>query len=74
MTKDIHVAHSGGGWEVKEEGTDRVDRYPTREKAVEAGRKLAQRNRSQHVIHGRDGRIHQSDSYGSDPFPPRVSS
>jgi uncharacterized protein DUF2188 len=32
---------------------------------------LARGNQSEHIVHGRDGRIRQRDSYGRDPFPPR---
>jgi hypothetical protein len=31
----------------------------------------ALRERVEVVIHGRNGKIRDSDSYGNDPFPPR---
>ena len=31
----------------------------------------AKENRAEVVIHGRDGKIRDSDSYGNDPRPPR---
>ena len=31
----------------------------------------AKENRAEVVIHGRDGKIRDSDSYGNDPCPPR---
>ena len=71
MSKNVHVTPSDGGWDVREEGTGRSEHFGTKEEAVNAGRDLAQRNRAEHMIHSRDGRIRQSDSYGSDPFPPR---
>jgi hypothetical protein len=38
---------------------------------MDAARDTARRDRVEVVEHGRDGRIQDSDSYGSDPFPPR---
>lgn len=71
MARDVHVVPSDGGWDVREDGSGRSSHYRTQREAVEAGRDIARQNRSEHVIHGRDGRIRQSDSYGNDPFPPR---
>jgi len=32
---------------------------------------VAKKNQSEVVIHGRDGKIRDKDSYGNDPVPPR---
>jgi hypothetical protein len=32
---------------------------------------LCKKERAELVIHGKDGKIQDSDSYGKDPFPPR---
>ena len=71
MSKNVHVVPSGGGWDVKVEGMHAARHFSTQFEAMKAGRKLARRNHSEHVVHGRDGRIRQRDSYGRDPFPPR---
>lgn len=71
MNNNVHVVPSDGGWDVKIEGGGRASHYSTQREAVEAGRELARGRRSEHIIHGRDGRIRQRDSYGRDPFPPR---
>jgi hypothetical protein len=39
--------------------------------ATERAREIAINQRSEVVIHRRDGRIRDSDSYGNDPNPPR---
>lgn len=70
MSNAIHVVPSDGGWDVREEDSGRTKHFETQDEALKVGRALAQRNRSEHVIHGRDGRIRQRDSYGRDPFPP----
>ena len=70
--RDIHTVPSGDKWAVKREGSDRpLSTHRTKVAAEEAGIKAAKRDRVEHVIHGRDGRIQDSDSYGNDPNPPR---
>lgn len=71
MSGDVHVRHSGSLWTVSEEGGAAIDAYPSRNAAMAAGRRLASRNGSQHLLHGRDGRVLQRDSYGAVPRPPR---
>lgn len=73
MGKNIHVTpREDGQWAVKGEGDDRASKlYDTQAQAIEAGRELAQNNRSELFIHARDGRIRDRDSFGGDPFPPR---
>jgi hypothetical protein len=37
------------------------------EEAIREGRKLAEQERGELVIHGKDGRIREKDSHGNDP-------
>jgi hypothetical protein len=71
--RDIHVVpHPEGGWATRREGADRVgSKHPTQGGAIDVARDRAIRDRVEVVIHGRDGRIRDSDSYGRDPNPPR---
>lgn len=70
--KNVHVVKSGDGWAVKKEGNERASSvHPTQRQAIDAGRDAAKVERSELVIHGRDGKIRDKDSFGSDPFPPR---
>lgn len=70
--KDIHVVPHEGGWATRREGADRVGSvHGTQREAIDAARERAIRERTEVVIHGRDGKIRDSDSYGNDPFPPR---
>jgi ketosteroid isomerase-like protein len=71
MPKNIHVVPGDGEWSVTVEGDGRSSRFSTQHEAMEVGRRLAKANRSEHIVHGRDGRIRQRDSFGRDPFPPR---
>jgi len=43
----------------------------SQEAGADVGRRMAKRRHSDHVIHGRDGRIREKNSYGSDPNPPK---
>lgn len=71
--KDIHVVpHPDGGWATRREGADRVSsRHPTQREAINTARERAICEQAEVVIHGRNGRIRDSDSYGNDPNPPR---
>lgn len=71
MSKNVHVVPGDQGWNVKVEGGSRAAYFQTQDEAIRAGRSLARDNHSENIVHGRDGRIRQRDSYGHDPFPPR---
>lgn len=72
MGKNVHVLPSDGGWDVQIEDGSGARHFQSQGEAIAAGRRLAQGNRSEQIIHSRDGRISQRDSYGRDPFPPRA--
>lgn len=70
--RDIHVVPHSGGWATRREGAERAGSvHDTQGEAIEQAREQAIRDRVEVVIHGRDGRIRDSDSYGNDPNPPR---
>ena len=70
--RNIHVVPRNDGWAIRKEGTSRATSvHETQRDAVEAGREIARNQSSELVIHGRDGRIRERDSYGADPLPPR---
>ncbi|MFF8817030.1 DUF2188 domain-containing protein [Leucobacter sp. NPDC015123] len=70
--KSVHTVQRGDGWGNLSAGKSRVPKlYSTKAEAQAAGRETAIRQGAEHVIHNRDGRIGASNSYGSDPFPPR---
>ena len=53
-------------------GASRVgSTHGTQTEATEAARQQAIRERGEVVIHRPNGRIRDSNSYGSDPFPPK---
>ena len=66
------MPHPSGGWQTKREGADRAgSRYGTQGEAIERAQEQAIREGGEVVIHRRDGRIRDSDSYGNDPNPPK---
>ncbi len=69
--KTVHVTPHGDDWQVKKSGNDRATAVtPTQKDAIDIGRGIARDMETELVIHGRDGRIRDKDSYGNDPCPP----
>lgn len=72
MKREQHVVRRGSDWAVRGTGASRdTSRHSTQRGAIERAREIAQNQRSEVVIHGRDGRIRDKDSYGGDPCPPK---
>lgn len=75
MTKKTtqHVVKSPkGGWAVKKGGSSKATKvYKTQKEAIDHGREIAKNQKAEFYVHGKDGRIRQKDSYGSDPSPPK---
>lgn len=70
--KNQHVVPNNGNWSVKGSGNSRnTATTGTQKEAINIARKIAQNQKSEVVIHGRDGKIRDSDSYGNDPNPPK---
>jgi len=70
--KNIHVVSRNEGWVIRREGTVKATSvHGTQREAVKAGRVIAKNQSGELIIHGRDGRIRERDSYGRDPFPPK---
>ena len=70
----VHVVPDkrSGKWPVKHAGSKRpIKVFDTQREAERFGRELARKEKTEFVLHGRDGKIREKDSYGNDPFPPR---
>lgn len=71
MSKNIHTVPKDGHWAVKQEGQKNpISQHRTKEAAQQVGASIARGLKVEHVIHGRDGKIQDKDSYGNDPHPP----
>jgi len=65
-----HVVPHPDGWAVKPEGAKRASSvHGTQRDAIDKARAIAQNQQRELMIHGRDGRIHERDGHGHDPFP-----
>lgn len=70
--KSVHVTPRPQGWAVKVEGNSKASSiHSTKAEAMSAGRERAKQEKSELVIHNKDGKISDSDSYGRDPHPPK---
>lgn len=72
MSWQSHQSYAhGDAWANRREDASRVSRtFPTQEQAAAAGRETARRERTEHLIHKRDGSIGERNSYADDPYPP----
>jgi len=66
---DVHVIRgNNGGWQVRVEGKTRAQSiHNTQAEAAAVGKEIARRNKSELLIHGRDGRIRDRSTFGHDP-------
>ncbi len=67
----VHTVPHGDGWANRREGAARVSKtFGTKAEAQAAGRDIARRDKTEHLIHKKDGTIGGRNSYGNDPHPP----
>jgi uncharacterized protein YdaT len=70
--RDQHVVPNGDKWSVRRAGASRASgTFSTQREAIERAKDIAQHQRTEVFIHGRDGRIRERSSYGRDPHPPK---
>jgi hypothetical protein len=72
MAKNLHVVQHGKMWEVKAEKISQpVSRHQTQTTAIAKATAIGKKEHVEIIIHGRDGRIRERNSFGNDPFPPQ---
>jgi hypothetical protein len=71
--ENLHVVPRIGGWAVRSEGRTRpASIHSSQREAIDVARKLAKKTAATRlVIHGRDGRIKERETFGVVPLPPR---
>lgn len=72
--KNIHTVYNSGRgmWETKKEGQAKpLSSSHTKVAAEEKSVREAKRAGVEHVIHNKDGKISDKDSYGPDTIPPK---
>jgi prophage regulatory protein len=67
----VHTVPRGSGWANQIVHGQPMSLHRSHEAAVREGQKLARKGRTEHVIHGRNGRIVARNSYGRDEAPRR---
>jgi len=67
-----HVTQKSNGWAVTGAGNGKATVIvPTQREAIERAKPIASNQGGDVVIHGRDGKIRERNSYGNDPYPPK---
>ena len=62
--RNVHVEPSSGSWVVRREsGCGAYRTYATKDEAIKSGLEIARKEGVDYVIHGRDGRIRERDSF-----------
>ncbi len=70
--KEYHVVPSCDGWNVVKNNVNRVSIHTnTKSDAVAKAKQFSQNSKSELIVHGKDGKIQYSNSYGHDPNPPK---
>jgi hypothetical protein len=70
--KNIHTVPAGNKWAVKKEGSkEPISTHKLKVNAMQKAVVVAKKDHVEHVIHGKDGKIQDKDSYGKDPNPPK---
>lgn len=71
MGKNQHVVPTSSGWAVRGENNTRITKnLDTQKNAIDSAKQIAVNQKSEVLIHGKNGRIRDRNSYGNDPFPP----
>lgn len=73
-SKTTHIVPNGerGGWDIKQGGAKRAsEHFDKKSDAVDRGREISINQKTEFVIHGKDGKIQRKDSHGNDPCPPK---
>lgn len=71
--KNQHITPNGNGlWQVIGAGNSKATKlFETQAQAIKYGKNIAQNQKSELLIHGRNGKIRSKDSYGNDNCPPK---
>lgn len=72
MKKNIHIIKKDKEWIIKKAGNKKASAsFDTQKKAIDYGRRIAKKDTVEILIHGKNGKIRERDTYGNDPFPPK---
>ncbi|MDO9529376.1 MAG: DUF2188 domain-containing protein [Syntrophales bacterium] len=74
MAREEHhiVPDSNGGWNIKKGGSNRSSgHFDRKQDAIDRAREVSRNQRTELIIHNKNGRISRADSHGHDPCPPK---
>lgn len=72
MQKNVHITPKGKKWAVKTAKSEKAYRVvSTQKEAIDIGKQVASNNKSELLIHGKNGKIRDKNSYGNDNYPPK---
>lgn len=72
MGKNQHVVPKGKKWAVKGVGNEKATKVTdTQKEAIEIAKEIAKNQKSEVLIHRKDGKIRDKNSYGNDNYPPK---
>lgn len=70
--KEHHVVPNKDGWGIKKNNGERsIKNFDKKQDAVDHARDISRNQKSELVIHNKDGKIREKDSHGNDPHPPK---
>lgn len=70
--KSHHVVPFSKGWSVRKGGAKKASKtFDNKKAATDYARKVSKNQKSELVIHKKDGTINRKESYSRDPFPPK---
>ena len=74
MTKRCqHVVPFGNGWTVQAEGRETASVITSRQsEAISYAKEIAQKQKTEVFIHGRDGKIREKNSFRNSPYSSRA--
>ena len=68
----VHVTPREDGWAVMREGNERASSvHRTQKEAEKKGRQTARNDKTEFLLHNKQGQVRERDSYGPDPYPPK---
>jgi hypothetical protein len=71
VVRAMHVVPKSGGWVVTGSGAGQpTQQFSRKEDAVQFGESVARRKRTSLIIHGRDGKVQDINTFKLDPIPP----
>ena len=72
LLKQLTLFQKTGGWNVKGAGNSKATKHTnTQAEAYAYARTISINQKSELIVHGKNGQIRERNSYGNDPYPPK---